>query len=119
MKHEDAKKYEFLVVNCDKREFDFMNCLKNHPWAKSLHYQISDEKIAHLETGANADVIPKLSIYHQQRGNIAACWEKPVVVDCKKDILGITEGTPEECQKVYNMITEKITTGVENRRVEE
>lgn len=38
-------KFELVIVNCDKREKEFAECLKAHEWAMSLPFDIEDEKI--------------------------------------------------------------------------
>jgi len=38
-------KFELVVVNCDKREKEYAECLKSLDWAMALPYDVDDEKI--------------------------------------------------------------------------
>ena len=72
-------KFELVVVNCDKREKEFADHLKQLNWAHSMPFDVDDALLKKLEEGSNANVIPKLSIYAVEKG-----FDKPVVCDIKK-----------------------------------
>ena len=71
-----------ICVNCDKRELEFKEHLKEMSWCYTLPYDTSDEIIARLEEKSCADVIPKVSIFSVAKG-----YDKPTVVDIKQIIL--------------------------------
>ena len=65
-------------------------------WMNALPFNVDPSVIEALEDAANADVVPKLSVF-----NIARGFEKPVVDDIKGPIL--------KCGEVADAIT-KINT---------
>ncbi len=67
-------------------------------WCCALPYDADDSLVAKLEEGANAAVIPRLSVYAKIKG-----FDKPVVNDIKKIIL------KNEPADAVGMVTELIT----------
>ena len=77
-----GQKFELVCVNCDKRELEYKEHLKEMSWCWTLPYNAPDELIARLEERSNASVIPKISIFSVAKG-----YEKPTVIDIKGCIL--------------------------------
>ena len=67
-----------VVVGCDKREEEFSEHLKELDWCHAMAFDAPDALVGDLEEAANAETIPKLTIFSQVRG-----FEKPVVSDVK------------------------------------
>ena len=89
-------KSEIILINCDAREKEYSEHLKTMDWMNALPFNVDPSVIEALEDAANADVVPKLSVF-----NIARGFEKPVVDDIKGPIL--------KCGEVADAIT-KINT---------
>ena len=75
-------KFELILVGCDKREKEFAEHLKDYDWCYALPFEAPDVLVGALEEAANAENIPRLSIFSTARG-----FDKPVVADVKGIIL--------------------------------
>tara|TARA_B110001450_G_C17408016_1_gene394541 strand:+ start:396 stop:635 length:240 start_codon:yes stop_codon:yes gene_type:complete len=69
-------------VNCDKRELEFKESLKEHEIGVTMPFDTPDATIAKLEEQSQASTIPRISIYSVSKG-----YEKPSVLDIKQIIL--------------------------------
>ena len=92
------------MVNCDKRELEYKESLKDYSWCYTLPYDTSDSIIAKLEEKSDASSIPRISIYSVSKG-----YEKPSVIDIKQIIL-----KPENMTEAVNQVIAKIQKGEEN-----
>ena len=70
------------MIGCDKREREFSEHLKELDWVHAMPYDAPEELVIAIEDAANAETIPRLSIFSVARG-----FEKPVVADVKGPIL--------------------------------
>ena len=75
-------KFELICVNCDKRELEYKEHLKELSWCYTMPYNTPDKILANLEEKAHANVIPKIAIFSVAKG-----YEKPTVIDIKGVIL--------------------------------
>ena len=90
-----------IMVNCDKREREYKEHLKEMEGILTIPYNASDELIAGIETASNADIVPKMVVFSVARG-----FEKPVCADIKGAIL-----KNEAVADAFAAVEQKITDG--------
>ena len=109
--HEEVAKdgrCSMVVVNCDRREQEFRDSLKSHPWALTLGHKQEEAPLEFLERSCNASVVPKLSIFAHSKG-----FTRPVVDDVKQQVLKLGKGDITSAEAMTEVMT-KITDGIEN-----
>ena len=90
-------------MNCDKREVEFKDSLKEHEIGVTMPFDAPDAIIAKLEEQSQANNIPRISIYSVSKG-----YDKPSVLDIKQIIL-----KNEDPKESVNQVLAKIQKGEE------
>mmetsp|Transcript_9361 Transcript_9361/g.14204 ORF Transcript_9361/g.14204 Transcript_9361/m.14204 type:complete len:87 (+) Transcript_9361:246-506(+) len=70
--------FELVLVNCDKREQEYVEHIKQMNWCYSVPYDAASEVVIRLEDLAAASAIPKLAVFSK-----AAGFDKFAVLDIK------------------------------------
>ena len=97
-------KSQMVFIDCDQTEGQYKEHLKSVQWSHTIPFNVDPEVIDKLEDAANADIIPKVSVFSVARG-----FEKPVVADIKGPILRL-----EAVADQISAINSKILDGEEN-----
>ncbi len=74
--------FELVMVNCDKREKEYVEHIKQMDWCYSVPFDVAPEVIIRLEDLAQASSIPKLAVFSKASG-----LDKFAVLDIKQIIL--------------------------------
>ena len=85
-------------MNCDKRELEYKEHLKELSWCYTMPYNTPDKLLANLEEKAHANLIPKIAIFSVAKG-----YDKPTVIDIKGVILkndSMAEAVAQVLQKI-------------------
>ena len=99
--YKKSGKFEMVMIGCDKREREFSEHLKELQWVHAMPHDAADELVAAIEDAANAETIPRLSIFSVARG-----FEKPVVADAKGPIMRTSSA-----EEAISQIEKKILDG--------
>ena len=73
-KIKEAHPIDFVLVNCDKRENDYVAQLKDLSEILALPYNAPAEIIAQVEDVSEAKTVPRVSVFSVEKG-----FSKPVV----------------------------------------